>query len=127
MGEGVEISNAYLKKISLDNFEAQPFRNTLLLQESMKFCVTMCLTFLIIFIDYAKAIDCVDHNKRWKIIKEMGISDHLTCLLRNLYGGTETTVRQGTKSGSKLGKEYIKAEYCYLAYLTYVQYISCEM
>ena len=95
MGEGVEISNAYLKKISLDNFEAQPFRNTLLLQESMKFCVTMCLTFLIIFIDYAKAIDCVDHNKRWKIIKEMGISDHLTCLLRNLYASQEATVRTG--------------------------------
>ena len=39
------------------------------------------------FIDYAKAFDCVDHNKLWKILQEMGISDHLTCLLRNLYGG----------------------------------------
>ena len=45
------------------------------------------------FIDYAKAFDCVDHNKLWKILKEMGISDHLTCLLRNLYAGQEATVR----------------------------------
>ena len=45
------------------------------------------------FIDYAKAFDCVDHNKLWKIFKEMGISDHLTCLLRNLYAGQDATVR----------------------------------
>ena len=47
------------------------------------------------FIDYAKAFDCVDHNKLWKILKEMGIQDHLTCLLRNLYEGEEATVRTG--------------------------------
>ena len=47
------------------------------------------------FISYAKAFDCVDHNKLWKILKEMGIPDHLTCLLRNLYAGQETTVRTG--------------------------------
>ena len=47
------------------------------------------------FIDYAKAYDCVDHNKLWKILKEMGIPDHLTCLLRNLYAGQEATVRTG--------------------------------
>ena len=47
------------------------------------------------FIDYAKAFDCVDHNKLRKILKEMGISDHLTCLLRNLYAGQEATVRTG--------------------------------
>ena len=47
------------------------------------------------FIDYAKAFDCVDHNKLWKILKEMGIPDHLTCLLRNLFAGQETTVRTG--------------------------------
>ena len=47
------------------------------------------------FIDYAKAFDCVDHNKLWKILKEMGIPDHFTCLLRNLYAGQETTVRTG--------------------------------
>ena len=47
------------------------------------------------FIDYAKAFDCVDHNKLWKILKEMGIPDHLTCLLRNLYAGQKATVRAG--------------------------------
>ena len=47
------------------------------------------------FIDYAKAFDCVDHNKLWTILKEMGIPDHLTCLLRNLYAGQEATVRTG--------------------------------
>ena len=48
------------------------------------------------FIDYAKVFDCVDHNKLWKILKEMGIPDHLTCLLRNLYAGQEATVRTGS-------------------------------
>ena len=47
------------------------------------------------FINYTKAFDCVDHNKLWKILKEMGIPDHLTCLLRNLYAGQEATVRTG--------------------------------
>ena len=47
------------------------------------------------FIDYAKAFDCVDHNKLWTILKEMGIPDHMTCLLRNLYAGQEATVRTG--------------------------------
>ena len=47
------------------------------------------------FIDYAKTFDCVDHNKLWKILKEMGIPDHLTCLLRNLYASQEATVRTG--------------------------------
>ena len=47
------------------------------------------------FIDYAKAFDCVDHNKLWKILEEMGIPDHLTCLLRSLYAGQEATVRTG--------------------------------
>ena len=49
----------------------------------------------ICFIDYAKAFDCVDHNKLWKILKEMGMPDHLICLLRNLYAGQEATVRTG--------------------------------
>ena len=58
------------------------------------------------FIDYAKAFDCVDHNKLWKILKEMGISDHLTCLLRNLYAGQEATVRtgHGTTNWFQIGK-----------------------
>ena len=57
-------------------------------------------------IDYAKAIDCVDHNKLWKILKEMGIPDHLTCLLRNLYSGQEATVRtgHGTTDWFQIGK-----------------------
>ena len=50
------------------------------------------------FIDYAKAFDCVDHNKLWKIFQEMGIPDHLTCLLRNLYAGHEATVRTGHRT-----------------------------
>ena len=58
------------------------------------------------FIDYAKAFDCVDDNKLWKILKEMGIPDHLTCLLRNLYAGQEATVRtrHGTTDWFKIGK-----------------------
>ena len=53
-------------------------------------------------IDYAKAFDCVDRNKLWKILKEMGIRDHLTCLLRNLYAGQEATVRTGHRITDKL-------------------------
>ena len=58
------------------------------------------------FIDYAKAFDCVDHNILWKILKEMGISDHLTCLLRNLYADQEATVRigHGTTDWFQIGK-----------------------
>ena len=58
------------------------------------------------FIDYAKAFDCVNHNKLWKILKEMGIPDHLTCLFRNLYAGQEATVRtgHGTTDWFQIGK-----------------------
>ena len=58
------------------------------------------------FIDYAKAFDCVDHNKLWKILKEIGIADHLTCLLRNLYAGQEATLRtgHGTTDWFQIGK-----------------------
>ena len=58
------------------------------------------------FMDYAKAFDCVDHNKLWKILKEMGIPDPLTCLLRNLYAGQEATVRtgHGTTDWFRIGK-----------------------
>ena len=58
------------------------------------------------FIDYAKAFHCVDHNKLWEILKEMGIPDHLTCLLRNLYAGQEATVRtgHGTTDWFQIGK-----------------------
>ena len=82
------------------------------------------------FIDYAKAFDCVDHNKLRTILKEMGIPDHLTCLLRNLYAGQEATVRtgHGTTDWSQLGKEYVKAIYCHPAYLTFMQstYGKCQ-
>ena len=80
------------------------------------------------FIDFAKAFDCVAYKKLWKILKEMGIPDHLTWLVRNLYAGQEETeldMKQWT--GSKLGKEYAKAVYCHPAYLTYMQSTSCEM
>ena len=80
------------------------------------------------FIDYAKAFDCVDHNKLRKILKEIRILDHLTCLLRNLYAGQEQQLEldMEQQTGSKLGKEYVKAVYCYPAYLTYMQSISWE-
>ena len=80
------------------------------------------------FIDYAKAFDCVDHNKLWKILKEMGIPDHLT-------GSWETYMQvrkqqleldMEQQTGSKLGKEYVKAVYCHPAYLTYMQNTSWE-
>ena len=65
----------------------------------------------------------------WKILQEVGIPDHLTCLLRNLYAGKKQQLELDMKqqTGFKLGKEYIKAVYCHLAYLTYVQSTSCEM
>ena len=78
------------------------------------------------FLDYAKAFDCVDHNKLWNFLQDMGIPDHLTCLLRNLYAGQEATVStgHGTTDWFQLGKEYIKAVYCHPAYLTYMQSTS---
>ena len=77
------------------------------------------------FIDYAKAFDCVDHNKLWKILKELGLTDHLTCLLRNLYARQEATVRtgHGTTDWFQTGKG-VKAVYCHPAYLTYMQSTS---
>ena len=69
-------------------------------------------------IDYAKAFASVDHNKLWKILKEMGIPDHLTCLLRNLQAGQEATVRTGHGTTDWL---YNKAVYCHPAYLTSMQ------
>ena len=77
------------------------------------------------FIYYTKAFDCVDHNKLWKILQEMEILDHLTCLLRNLHvkkQQLELNLEQQT--GSKLGKEYVKAVYCRPAYLTHMQSTS---
>ena len=90
-------------------------------QESSRKNIYFC------FIDHSKAFDCVGHSKLWKILKEMVIQDHLTCLLRNLYTGQEAAVRtrHGTTDGSKLRKEYIKVVYCHPAYLTSMQSTSC--
>ena len=82
----------------------------------------------IYFIDYTKTFGCVDHDTLWKILQEMGIADHLSCLLRNLYADQEETepdMEQWT--GSTLGKEYIRAVYCHPAYLPYMQSTSCKM
>ena len=85
-------------------------------QENIYFC----------FIDYTKAFYCVDHDKLWKILKEMGTPDHLTCLLRNLYAGQEATeLYMEQQTGSKSGKEYVKAVYCHphCLFKFYAEYI----
>ena len=75
------------------------------------------------FTDYN--FDCVDHNKLWKFLKEMGIPDHLTFLLGNLYAGQEATeLDMEQQTGSKVRKECVKPVYCQPAYLTYVQSTS---
>ena len=81
------------------------------------------------FIDYAKAFDCVDHNKLWKILKDMGIPDYLTCLLRNLYAGQEAPVRtwHGTTDGFQVRKGVCHPVYCHPACLTAMQSTSCEI
>ena len=78
------------------------------------------------FTDYAKAFYCVNHKKLQKILKEMGIPDQLTCLLRNLYAGQKQQLKldMEQQTGSKLGKESIEAVYCHCAYLTYMQSTS---
>ena len=78
------------------------------------------------FNDYAKYFDCVGHNKLWKILKEMGIPDHLTCLLRNLYAGQEATVRTGygTADWSQIGNRIRQDCIFHPAYLTYVKSTS---
>ena len=88
-------------------------------QKNIYFCLT----------DYSKAFDCVDYNKLWKILKEMGIPDHLSCLLQNLHAGQEVTVRTEYLMSDcfQIGKEYIKAVCSHFAYLTYMQNTSCEM
>ena len=80
------------------------------------------------FIDYAKAFDCVDHNKLWEILKEMRIPDHMTCLLRNLYQVRKQQIEldMEQQTGSKQKKEYVKAVYCHPAYLTSMQSTSWE-
>ena len=81
------------------------------------------------FIGYAKDFDYVDHNKLWKILQDMEIPDHITCLLINLYAGQKQLLELDLEkqTGSKLGKEYVKAVYCHPTYLTYMESTSCEM
>ena len=85
-------------------------------QKNMYFC----------FIDYAKAFDCVDHKKLWKILKEMGIPDHLTGLLRNLYAGQEPTVRtrHGTTDWFQIGKRVRQGCIFNLPYLNMAAYLT---
>ena len=86
-------------------------------QKNISFC----------FLDYAKAFDCVDHNKLWKILKEMGLPDHLTCLLRNLYAGQEATVRSGhgTTDWFQIGKWVRQG--CILSPCLFNLYAECIM
>ena len=79
--------------------------------------------------DYTKAFDCVDHNKLWKILQETGIPDHLTCLLKICMQVKKQQLEPDMEqwTGSKLGKEYVKAVYCHPDYLTYMQSTSCEI
>ena len=87
-------------------------------QKNIYFCIT----------DYAKAFDCMDHNKLWKILKEMEILVYLTSFLRNLHAGQEARVRNGHGANwFKLGKEYVKTVYCHLSNLTSMQSTSYEM
>ena len=94
--------------------------NCWIIEKARKFQKNIC------FIDYAKAFYCVDHNKLWRILKEMGIPDHLTCLLRNLYACQEATVRTryGTVDWFKIGKgvhqDYILSSYLLNFYAEYI-------
>ena len=85
--------------------------------------------YLFLLHDYVKAFDCVDHNKLWKILKEMGTPDHPTCFLRNLYAGQEATLELDNEylTGSRLGKEYVKAVHFQPAYLPSLQSTSCKL
>ena len=81
------------------------------------------------FIDYPKAFDCADYNKLWEILKEMGIPEHLNCLLRNLYAGQEAIVRtrHGITDWLKFGKGVQQPVYCHPAYLTSMHSTSSEI
>ena len=80
------------------------------------------------FTDYAKAFDCVDHKKLWKILKDMRVPDHLICLLRNLYVGQEVAVRTGHGATDLFKiRKGVRQGYCHHAYLTYMQSTSSEI
>ena len=109
-----------LKKAEEPNIKLPTSAGSLKKQESSRKNIYFC------FIDYAKGFDCVDHNKLWKILREMGIPDHLTCLLRNLYAGQETTVRteHGTTDWFQIGKGVHQGLYCHPAFLISMQSTS---
>ena len=109
----LDVEKAEEPEIKLPTFIGSFTEKAREFQKNINFC----------FIDYAKAFDCVDHNKLWSILKEMGIPDHFTCLLRNLYAGQEAIVRTGygTIDRFKIGMEHIKAVCCFPAYLTYAE------
>ena len=93
-----------------------------IIEKSREFQKNICFV-------YVKGFDCVDHNKQWKILKEIGIPDHLTCLLRNLYASQKKQLELDKEqwSASKLEKENDKAVYCHYVYLTYMQSTSCKI
>src|SRR5574340_1162605 len=111
----MQIMTFYVREIKLPT-SAGSSKKAREFQKNIYFC----------FIDYAKAFDCVDHNKLWKILKEMGISDHLTYLLRNLYAGQEATVRtgHGTTDWFQIGKGicqgYILSPCLFNSYAEYI-------
>ena len=93
--------NFEMFKLILDNAEEPEIKLSTSIESLKKQVSSKNIYFC--FIDYAKAFDCVDHNKLWKILKQMGVPDHLICLLRNLYASQETTVRMDKEqqTGSK--------------------------
>ena len=115
-----QMFNLVLEKAEEPEIKLPTIAGSFKKQESSRKNIYFC------FLDYAKAFDCVDHNKLWKTLKEMGIPDHLTCLLSNLYAGQEATVRtgHGTTDWFQIGKGVVKAVYCHPAYLTYMQSTS---
>ena len=116
----VEYISLYINLLVTYHFVSKFFHNEI---KNLKFMGT---TIYFCFIDYAKAFDCVDHNKLWKILIGMGIPDHLTCLLRNLYAGQEATVRtgHGTTDWFQIGKGVRQGCNCHPAYSAYMQRTS---
>ena len=102
-------------KLDLEKAEEPDIKLAREFQKNISFC----------FIDYAKTFDCVDHNKQWKIFKEMRIPDHLTCLLRSMYAGHEVTVRtgHGTTDWLQIGKGVRQGCICHYLFNLYAEYI----
>ena len=118
--------NFQMFKLVLEEAEEQEIIANIqwIIKKAREFQKNICFC----FIDYAKAFDCVDHNKLWKILKEMGIPDHLTCLWETCMQvrKQQTDLDMEQQTGSKQEKEYVKAVYCHPAYLTYRQSTSGE-